>query len=234
MGDKIRQDRCLVGNCCIPNINTSNIPFPFSYLKNNQRHLVLSNVFYYEITIEELAFRPIWDNWCISIGFGKIGTNVMKQIGWERYSIGYHSDDGKIFYQNKVIKQASKWKEGDTVGCGIIYGENDKNIIFFTKNGKIINKLLNISLNNTNYYPIIGLDSTFSIKINFSRQSFKFDIEKFIQQNDDGNIVSSNKIFVQNQYRLEKYKWIPKKLNKMIIIKIKKLIEIQLNNLQSN
>ena len=231
-GTNIGQNRCIIGNCSLPNTNTSHIPFPFSYLHNNKRNIVSSNIFYWEIELEKEAFRAPWPDSCVSIGFGHLGTNILKQIGWEKNTIGYHSDDGYIFHENTKIDNFKEyWSAGDIIGAGIIYKEDNINDLFFTKNGKIIHILKNINLSGQ-YYPMLCLDSFYGAKVNFGEKQFCYPIHELIKNNNNGYIISSKNDFLEKNYDLNYYKWIPSIEKKYFILKlnniIKKLINVQL------
>ena len=73
-------------------------------------------------------------------------------VGW-RDSYGYHSDNGGIYEgQSTANKICKVYQKGDVVGCGRV-----KDFVFFTKNGKLVNKC---KLKNTkdNVYPAITFD----------------------------------------------------------------------------
>ena len=56
-----------------------------------------------------------------------------KLPGWEKYTVGYHSDDGQLFVESGQGKEfGEKYGQGDIIGCGVNFIENN---IFFTKNG---------------------------------------------------------------------------------------------------
>jgi hypothetical protein len=55
-------------------------------------------------------------------------------VGWDAKAWGYHGDDGGIFAEG-FIQETAKYKEGNTVGCGVNF---EKEAIFFTKEGRLL------------------------------------------------------------------------------------------------
>ena len=69
----------------------------FRIYTNNNCILRLSNVYYYEVTIGDYDI-PKYNRTCISIGYGSKNNNFNnRHVGWDRNSMGIHSDDGKYF-----------------------------------------------------------------------------------------------------------------------------------------
>ena len=88
-----------------------------------------------------------------AIGIGLAGENydLLHFPGWDEESIGFHTDDGGLFHESgtPTIKDFSdKPKEGDTIGCGVIYSaelELGKVKVFFTCNGRKIGSPVPVS-----------------------------------------------------------------------------------------
>ena len=178
--------------------NDIKMPIPFSFPIYDDEHIdiVLSNVFYYELTIDNKKnISATWDQECISIGFGHKYSKFNSHVGWYDNSVGYHSDDGSIRKNNtssSTIINCNKWNPGDTVGAGIIFTKSNTIKPFFTFNGKIV-YLFEKSFEIKNpYFPIIGYDHSHSIKLNFSTHKFKFNIKKFILENSNNSICTEN------------------------------------------
>lgn len=73
--------------------------------------------------------------------------------GYDNFSLGYKSDDG-AFYQGSrsgILFDAEPYGAGDVVGCGIVYPSLDahgKGKLFFTRNGRIQGRVLEIAGDN--------------------------------------------------------------------------------------
>lgn len=168
-------------NFIVPDYKKSMIPFTTFIQKNKKIHTILSNIFYYEVYIGLNANRPSWPDKAIGIGFGKTIFNNSKMVGWDSESIGYHSDDGNIFYENKSIKH-SKYGPGDTVGTGVILISPNVKKFFFTLNGKLIYMTEEKNIKNS-ICPQISFDYNYPIKINYGLKEFKFDYTELINSN---------------------------------------------------
>lgn len=174
------------------------IPFSFPVYGDNNVEILLSNVYYYEVTIEKKINNKNWEAECVSIGFGHSNTKFNTHVGWQDDSIGFHSDDGTIRFNcmNKSISITRNWGQGDIAGSGLIYVNKNEVQPFFTFNGNLIyisEKPIKI---NQPYLPIIGYDHSHSIKLNFSNSKFKFNIKKFINEKSD-KIISTNNDFIE-------------------------------------
>jgi len=84
--------------------------------------------------------------------------------GWNLYSVGYHSDDGRKFndaYGGR--KYGPEWgKVGDTVGCGYYPATG---YVFFTKNGRNLGTAFT-GIRHL-WYPTIGADGPCKLEVNF-------------------------------------------------------------------
>jgi len=220
------KNRCIVGNNSIPCLELSHIPFPFSYIKNNKRYIRSSNIYYWEIEVEKQPFRGPWYDSCISIGFGKLGTSVLNQVGWSNGTIGYHSDDGYVFFENKKVGNFYEpWTAGDIIGAGMIFNKNEKIDIFFTKNGKMVKLITNINMVKSIYFPILCIDSYYGVKVNFGEREFAFPIDIMINNNESGYVLSSKNNFLNSKFNLNNYKWIPKLNQQYIVVKINDMMD---------
>jgi len=210
-------NRIMFANSSVPFSFNNNIPLdvpiPFSFpniiskeniSKENISHetleIISSNVFYYEVTIEnQVNLNNIWPSQCISVGFAYKNTNVNAHVGWFNNSIGFHSDDGTIRYNNeKAAPVISRpWVVGDTVGAGLIYVDKMLVIPFFTFNGSIISIFENPIRMHLPYYPAIGYDHPNSIKVNLSNYKFVFDIKKIIYEHTN-KVISTDNSYIEN------------------------------------
>ena len=199
------------------------IPIPFSfplYTDNNELEIISSNVYYYEVTLKDkININNTWPSQCISVGFAYKDTIMKSHVGWFNNSIGFHSDDGTIRFNNEagapIISRS--WEAGDTVGIGLIYYnstlDNSFGIIqpnrevknfpgtivlpFITFNGSIIYVFKNPIKLFAPYFPTIGYDHPNSINVNFSTSKFKFNIKDFIIKHSK-EVISTNNTFIDN------------------------------------
>ena len=203
-------DRILFGNRRLPHYKTDAIPFTIPITLNKETQLIQSNIFYYEITLENEYFREEWDNECLSIGFGTKNINYKSQVGWSQNSWGFHSDDGRYIHKNNPIKFGPPWKIGDTIGVGLIYDSLNVYKLFLTINGVFINDEIEIS--SFDYiYPIIGFDLSRPIKVNWGTEEFMFDLEKYINCNQILN--NKNTFMTRNNGNLDDYEFKPNSQN---------------------
>ncbi len=174
------------------------VPFSFPVPSDTDVEILTSSVYYYEVKLLEKQNMTPWIGECVSIGFGHKNTNFHTHVGWTSDSIGFHSDDGTIRFNEST--QVSKvysdvWKPGDVGGAGIIYVGKNEIKPFFTFNGKLVymsGKTINMKFP---YFPMIGYDHSHSIEMNFSSKPFVYDIKKLILKNSD-NVISSENTFI--------------------------------------
>ncbi|XP_045180144.2 tripartite motif-containing protein 66-like [Mercenaria mercenaria] len=98
-----------------------------------------------------------------SIGIGLVPADYPKHNfpGWRKGSIGYHSDDGRLFIQSFTGKHfGPACCEGDKMGCGISL--TDPSSVFFTRNSM---KIGDVPFTYSNrVFPAVALD-TFGQKV---------------------------------------------------------------------
>lgn len=176
------------------------IPFSFPINNGNQIEIITSNVYYYEVKLLETQnIQHEWIGECVSIGFGNVKNDFNTHVGWSNNSIGFHSDDGTIrfnetYHTTKVYSNI--WKSGDVAGAGVIFINKNTIKPFFTFNGKLIymsEQTIELLLP---YFPIIGYDHSKSIEINFSSKPFVFDIKNIIYKNSNIVISSENSFII--------------------------------------
>ncbi|KAF0450881.1 SPRY-domain-containing protein [Gigaspora margarita] len=153
-----------------------------------------------------------------SVGLARKRFYLERHPGWEIKSIGYHGDDGMIYYESgHGSSYGPPFATGDTVGCCINYCDQK---IFFTKNG--VN--LGIACKKIfagKLYPVIGMHTYLTqIEINFGAKPFKFDIEhyaksvftkamlqqyKFFTIRESEKYLEDNDEFVESDYETDEY-----------------------------
>ncbi|KAJ3214238.1 hypothetical protein HDU67_001945 [Dinochytrium kinnereticum] len=88
--------------------------------------------FYFEVTVQEITIVP--NPTVISIGLATKPYPPFRHIGWNKHSVGYHSDDGRAFQDDPFGGRlfAASFTRGDTVGCGY---DPARGAVFYTLNG---------------------------------------------------------------------------------------------------
>ena len=144
-----------------------------------------STSFYFEAKILDSGSNEL-----IAIGITEYDSRSRSGVfpGWSKYStlgIGYHGDDGGIFYKRSSRKTDSgePFTTGDVVGCLVyhtkieIFGNiGPLTFVRFTKNGEEINfSRLVKDFEYTDYYPTIGMASPgSSVEVNFGEHPFLY------------------------------------------------------------
>lgn len=104
----------------------------------------------------------IWSP-CISVGLSCPTFPLKKkQPGWDRYSFGYHSDDGCFFHGDGLGEEMGPaYGVGDVIGCGLMYPPLcPKPRLFFTRNGVIVGAYtMDSEYLTLPWFPTIGIDS---------------------------------------------------------------------------
>ncbi|GES85162.1 concanavalin A-like lectin/glucanase domain-containing protein [Rhizophagus clarus] len=129
----------------------------------------LMEYYYYEITI--LSNQNI-DETIIAIGLASKNCSIDRLPGCDTHSVGFHSDEGRIFHNEGYTgsKYAVKWGEvNDVIGCGYYPSTGQ---VFFTVNGENLG-IAYTGLFNT-WYPTIGSNGVCSLKVNFGQEEFEY------------------------------------------------------------
>eukprot|EP00026_Physarum_polycephalum_P013090 Phypoly_transcript_13460.p1 GENE.Phypoly_transcript_13460~~Phypoly_transcript_13460.p1 ORF type:complete len:163 (+),score=18.04 Phypoly_transcript_13460:528-1016(+) len=75
-----------------------------------------------------------------SMGLSNESARQHSHVGWDKGTMGYHSDDGTIHINGISFKTKSGgFVEKDTVGCGF-YTLQENQWIFFTRSGRIVHE----------------------------------------------------------------------------------------------
>ena len=95
----------------------------------------------------------------IGIGLGEQGYPFDRMPGWNRNGIGFHADDGRLFFQDGFGRGfAESCTEGDRMGCGIDYDDDTEDgcrSVFFTKNDCQAEEKVKMRCPLFGFYPII-------------------------------------------------------------------------------
>ncbi|CAG8439196.1 9144_t:CDS:2 [Dentiscutata heterogama] len=116
---------------------------------------------YFEITV---LSNPEGKNTTIAIGLATKPYPYFRLPGWNIYSVGYHSNDGRKFNDAPSGREyGPTWGEvGDTIGCGY---NPDVGYVFFTKNGQFLGNAFT-SIRHI-WFPTIGANGPCIIETNF-------------------------------------------------------------------
>ena len=135
---------------------------------------------YYEVKLTGKS-----DYTWVSVGLSSTTTMVRNHhIGWDKKTIGIHSDDGRVFNENgKVALECTEaFGAGDIIGCG--WNSLNKTV-FFTRNGELLqsfdypHKALNFG---------IGMKDFEKIEVNNGEsEPFEFDLAAFVINVVNGN-----------------------------------------------
>ena len=100
----------------------------------------------------------------IGIGVGPSDYNHYAMPGWKMGSIGYHADDGNLFYgSGRALgyQFGPECVRNDVMGCGVDYSSqrNGYVTVWFTRNGKLAGPPEKFPLPKDGLYPLIGLST---------------------------------------------------------------------------
>ncbi|CAB4376953.1 unnamed protein product [Rhizophagus irregularis] len=126
--------------------------------------------YYYEITI---LSNPNNNKTIIAIGLATKHYPTNRLPGCDTHSVGFHSDEGRKFHNEKYTgsKYAKKWgDENDVIGCGYCQKTGQ---VFFTKNGENLG-IAYTGLFYDKWYPTIGSNGFCKLKVNFGQKEFKY------------------------------------------------------------
>ncbi|KAK4057126.1 Protein ssh4 [Microbotryomycetes sp. JL221] len=140
------------GGCCAQ----SNLPIP-----------KVNEVYYWECKLFE---KP--DATTVAIGLATKPYPSFRLPGWNKYSVGYFSNDGFKCHSYPFTAQSygQPLLEGDVLGVGY---RPRSGTVFFTRNGKKLEDAY-VGLNRHNLFPTVGADSSCKIHVNFGQSGFVF------------------------------------------------------------
>ncbi|KAK7483031.1 hypothetical protein BaRGS_00025694 [Batillaria attramentaria] len=115
----------------------------------------------------------------MGIGLSAQGVNMNRLPGWDKFSYGYHGDDGNSFCSSGTgVTYGPTFTTGDVVGCCVNLIDNT---CFYTKNG--INLGVAFTDLPANLYPTVGLQTPGEVvEANFGQTPFVFDIEDYMKE----------------------------------------------------
>eukprot|EP00800_Vazella_pourtalesii_P006689 TRINITY_DN18768_c0_g1_i1.p1 TRINITY_DN18768_c0_g1~~TRINITY_DN18768_c0_g1_i1.p1 ORF type:complete len:427 (+),score=46.66 TRINITY_DN18768_c0_g1_i1:54-1283(+) len=153
-----------------PRYNASNMTFNSRTMKLSYKNdagsvagFVWSYPLFHKWSYFEIEVLDSGRSGTITIGLCNSKYSLTRQPGWDRNSIGYHGDDGKLFCEQGFGKEwkGTPFQEGDVIGCGIDFdaGISSKCFVYFTKNGNLIDTIPDIRIPNGGLYPMVGMHS---------------------------------------------------------------------------
>ena len=190
------------------------IPFTFPIHYDNYIELVQSNIYYYEVTINDFMDNDLSK---LIIGFGSTKNLISSQLGFKNSAFCYYTKEGGIYVHNKLIFICDKIDVGNTIGCGLIYLSVNEIKSFFTLNGKLVFILQDQIIIDNNIFPLIEFNNDLKININLCNDKFSFDIKTMIY-NYSNISISTNNSFIKN-FEINKYQnKIPSKISNIIFL----------------
>ncbi|CAG8623319.1 12_t:CDS:2 [Paraglomus brasilianum] len=136
-------------------------------------------------------------NTTIAIGLATKPYPPSGLLGWNLYSVGYHSDGYKFNDAFEGRSYGPEWgKVGDTVGCGYYPATG---LVFFTKNGQTLGTAFT-DIRHL-WYPTIGADGPCKLEVNFGdgERQFRYNEAKGFGPTGPVRKVSSSTIFGNRQ-----------------------------------
>ncbi|KAJ1929112.1 Protein ssh4 [Tieghemiomyces parasiticus] len=139
------------GENCVP----TNLPLP----KQNP-------VYYFEVKLQE---KPQETN--VAVGLATKPYPSWRLAGWNKYSVGYHSESGRVFHNNpfRGINLGEPCFEGDIIGIGY---QPRSGTVFFTRNGRRYRSVTSGLL--YDLFPVVSADGYCVLSTNFGQRGFVF------------------------------------------------------------
>ncbi|KAI8814850.1 hypothetical protein BJ742DRAFT_192159 [Cladochytrium replicatum] len=129
--------------------------------------------YYFEVTVEELSFQP--HSTIVSVGLATRPYPPFRMIGHNKYSVGYHSDDGRCFVNDSFGGRnfGSPFSQGNVVGCGYVQATGS---VFFTLNGVLVGEATTIEERVLHpYHAAVAADGPARLSINFGQAPFMYE-----------------------------------------------------------
>ena len=99
----------------------------------------------------------------ISIGLAHSTYSSTRHVGWDCNSIGYHSDNGRLYHASGLGKEFGyPCTTGDIMGCGIDFDAlNNEGMaqVYFTKNGERIKDCVEVKIPKGGLFPSFTMNS---------------------------------------------------------------------------
>ena len=131
-------------------------------------HVSSDDSFYFEVAILE---QGPGTNSFLSIGLTVAPTSPFHHIGWDRFSIGFHSDDGRVYRESHQngLTYADSFTTGDVVGCG--YKEKEGGV-YFTLNGNNLGAVTTGFFGK--FHAAVAAIRGWRVRVNFGTEPFMY------------------------------------------------------------
>jgi hypothetical protein len=144
--------------------------------KENQEGCVQTNlpVASQGTTYFEVHIKMVHKDTAIGIGLTTKPYPLFRLPGWNQFSVGYHSDDGRKYITDGYdgIPYASKFRAKNVVGCAY---HAESQTVYFTLNGKKLKDAHRFK-NSFTYalFPSVGANGKASVYVTFDPNDFKY------------------------------------------------------------
>ncbi|KAI9188111.1 hypothetical protein H9P43_002502 [Blastocladiella emersonii ATCC 22665] len=112
----------------------------------------------------------------VAVGLTTVPWPTFRLPGWNVWSVGYHSDDGRVFYldDGNGSSYGKPYRVDDVVGVGVNTADCT---VFFTCNGVKLATVpgARVPAPRLAVHPAIGADSKCTLDVNFGTRPFKWE-----------------------------------------------------------
>ncbi|KAJ1975210.1 Protein ssh4 [Dimargaris xerosporica] len=123
-------------------------------------------VYYFEVKLQE---KPQETN--VAIGLATKPYPSWRLTGWNKHSVGYHADSGRVYHNNpfRGVNLGEVCFEGDIIGVGY---QPRSGTVFFTRNGRRYKSVTSGVL--YDLFPTVSADGYCVLSANFGQRGFVF------------------------------------------------------------
>ncbi|KAI9221079.1 concanavalin A-like lectin/glucanase domain-containing protein, partial [Blastocladiella britannica] len=131
-------------------------------------------VLYFEVTIESMGPQTVF-----ALGLATVPYPQFRMPGWHDWSVGLHSDDGRVFVSNDGNGDSyTTWfGRSDVIGVGV---DTVARRVFYTRNGHRMRNVEGFSgsapaetpIPLLTVHPILGADGPCVVRANFGTYPF--------------------------------------------------------------
>ncbi|KAL7749114.1 hypothetical protein RI367_005519 [Sorochytrium milnesiophthora] len=130
-----------------------------------------ADVCYFELTVLDAAPTV-----ALAVGLSSQPYPPRRMPGWHYFSVGYHSDDGRLFVNdpNDGVAYGKPWRRDDVIGVAVIRSTKQ---VFYTRNGVRLPVIADCRLpspQRITVYPAIGADGPALVSVNFGTRPFRW------------------------------------------------------------